>query len=86
MSGKNKKKSKSSGKISTQSYKKQILTHLGVCDKKFINLSELAKKCRTKKYGYQNWIDVDRFVNYFRTSRQPLRSFVPRAGSLLGKV
>lgn len=55
MSGKNKKKSKSSGKISTDSYKKQILTHLGVCDKKFLNLSELAKKCRTKKNGYQNF-------------------------------
>lgn len=64
MSGKNKKKSKSSGKISTDSYKKQILTHLGVCDKKFINLSELAKKCRTKKYGYQN----------FETAVEELRS------------
>lgn len=59
MSGKSKKKpniKKQSSLCSAESYKNKILTFLEKNGKKLTPLSELEAKCRTKKYGRDNFI------------------------------
>ncbi len=59
MSGKSKKKpntKKQSSLCSAESYKNKILTFLEKNGKKLMPLSELEAKCRTKKYGRDNFI------------------------------
>jgi ribonuclease R len=60
MAGKSKKKSK----VSAESYKNQIITHLQIAEKKFMLMGDLAKKCRTKKFGYDNFSEA---LNQLRT-------------------
>lgn len=61
MSGKNKKKSSAkpkkaaAEKCSAASYRNKILMFLGKHEKKYMLLGELEKKCRTKKYGKENF-------------------------------
>lgn len=61
MAGKSKKKysSKNKGasaeKCSVENYRSKIMMFLGKHDKKFMLLGELEKKCRTKKYGRENF-------------------------------
>lgn len=59
MAGKSKKKThvkNQSALCSTESYKNKILTFLEKSGKKPMPLSELESKCRTKKYGRDNFI------------------------------
>lgn len=56
------KKKESSG-LSVQSYKNSITSFLEVHSRKFMQLAELEKKCRSKKNGYEN----------FRTALDELR-------------
>ncbi len=60
MAGKNKKKTSKASKtalqtVNIESYKNKIITFLQKCDKKYIVLNELEKKCRSKKYGRDNF-------------------------------
>lgn len=57
MSGKSKKKiSSNNSEISIESYKNKIVTFLQSYNKKLMTVSELEKKCRTKKSGRNNFI------------------------------
>lgn len=58
MPGKSKKgttEKKATAECSVESYKNRILTFLEKNDKKFMMLNELESKCRTKKFGSQNF-------------------------------
>lgn len=59
MAGKSKKKSaiKKSG-MSAEHYKNQIITYLQTYERKFMTMGDLAKKCRTKKNGYENFSEA----------------------------
>ena len=52
----NKGKKAYSGKCSVESYRSRIMMFLGKNDKKLMPLNELESKCRTKKYGRDNFV------------------------------
>ena len=55
MAEKTKKKPPKNDQSAVESYKKKILTFLGTFDKKTMPITQLESKCRSKKYGRENF-------------------------------